>query len=373
MHKAQIVSPILDMQVKQKSYKKHMDTLVAMKPVIDTSKPPPNPRLELYKKRMTRERLMQLQAENENIKMIKNNARQRNKTRKAYRTNESFSDDDFIEDWEDQLDAVDIELGSRNSNERPAPLLSDPNKSHSVKNIINDDGMEVVDENVVAKPVVVKPLMNSSRKRAHTSRSGLRRLNPLKKTLNHKHDKHLEEEDYNDNDIDDDDENYNADLDYYKNSDINDNKYSSDSSRSLSGDENTSDQITSERRRGETDDEDSFDRYDKVSESVDRDGVKSGRLLSDDFESSSDSDHETDKDLSRTLKNDESITEEMQNKNLSSDSDNNKANKNDDGFDNFENLDEDEPSKENIDEEKSDNNLLNESDDDLNMGSIPEF
>lgn len=386
MHKAQIVSPILDMQVKQRSYKKHMDALVTIKPAIDTSKPPPVPRLEVYKKRVTRDRLVQLQVENDNIKMIQNIAKQRNKTKKAYKTAESFSDDDFIEDWEDQLDTVDMELASRSSNERPAPLLSDPNKVHSVKNIINDDGMEVVDENVVTRPVVVKPF-GSSRKRASTSRSGLRRLNPLKKTLNHKRNLQVEEEDYNDNDVDDESEN--TDIDSNKNTRYNDdNKYSSDSSRSLSGDENTdrylSGQINSESRNQETDDEDSFDRYDKVSENIDNDIVKTGRLFSENFEdfessssshtkkskNSSDTDHNSDK-LTKIKSNTESNTEEMNNHT----SDNENCMKNDEGFDNFENSGDDKDlSKENVENDKSDisskNNL---DDDDFNMDSIPEF
>ncbi|KAK8876008.1 hypothetical protein M9Y10_006191 [Tritrichomonas musculus] len=422
MHKAQIVSPILDMQIKQRSYKKHMDTLVAMKPAIDTSKPPPVPRLDVYKKRVTRERIMQLQIENENIKVLKNIGKQRNKSSKAYKTAESLSDEDFIEDWEDKLNLVDVELNSKSSNGRPTPLLSDLSKIHSVKNVINDDGMEVVDEGVTPKPVVVKPFDSSTKKRPNTSRSGLRRLNPLKKPSNRRRHQQQEEEDYNDNDIDDDEENdSNADFVYNKNDNDDYNKYSSDSSCSFSEEENinTNEKINYPRKKIDDEDEDSFDRYDKASETTDRNADRSIQLFSgnlDDFESSSksnksessdvprkgngglsDSDQESNI-LSKKRKNEDSNTEEMRQsrrkkgkRNNSSDSNDTERtisneikktskesySKNDDGFDNFEDFEDDDESEEKAQKDKSDVynsiNNGNDDDDDLNMDSIPEF
>ena len=184
-------------------------------------------------------------------------------------------------------------------------VLSDLSKIHSVKNVINDDGMEVVDEGVTPKPVVVKPFDSSTKKRPNTSRSGLRRLNPLKKPSNRRRHQQQEEEDYNDNDIDDDEENdSNADFVYNKNDNDDYNKYSSDSSCSFSEEENinTNEKINYPRKKIDDEDEDSFDRYDKASETTDRNADRSIQLFSgnlDDFESSSKSNKSESSDVPR--------------------------------------------------------------------------
>lgn len=162
MSRAQpVISPYLDMKTRQRAYKKHADALATMKPTIDTSHPPPCPRLEVYKRRLARERRMQLRIENDNIRTMLRIEKEKELAKSGQQmTTEEL--EDFLDDWEDQLDDVDEELvsmGKPSSAPRSAKPLLSPKLQ---KDVITDGGMMVVDETPSRplskpQPHVVKP------------------------------------------------------------------------------------------------------------------------------------------------------------------------------------------------------------------------
>ena len=144
-----VIHPTLEFRHQQENYMRHMTNVTAAKATIDTSHPPPCPRLEVYQRRMTRDRAMRLKIENEYIRAIKAAALERTRAR-APRTAHQRTKPP--RDWERELPKVNEELTGK---PRPPKTAASRRREESIfeQEIYQDDGMVVIDERK-AKPVL---------------------------------------------------------------------------------------------------------------------------------------------------------------------------------------------------------------------------
>lgn len=82
MYRAEpIINEILDVHRKQRAYEKHIGALHAVRSAIDTSRPPPNARLEALQRRCARDRARRLCIANRNIRAVNAVQKQRAQAR----------------------------------------------------------------------------------------------------------------------------------------------------------------------------------------------------------------------------------------------------------------------------------------------------
>lgn len=98
--------PLYDYQTREKLIRDQIRTRNSRKTTLVTTPPPPVPRLEMYKKRMARERAARLKAETRVIKQIKAQEERRGRQRKAFK-----SPNQPTETLDDQLQEISLELG----------------------------------------------------------------------------------------------------------------------------------------------------------------------------------------------------------------------------------------------------------------------
>lgn len=162
-----VIHPTLEFRHQQENYMRHMTNVSTAKATIDTSHPPPVPRLEVYQRRMTRDRAMRLKIENEYIRAIKAAALERTRARAPRTANRRTKPP---RDWEGELPKVNEELTGK---PRPPKTAASRKREESIfeQEIYQDDGMVVIDERK-AKPVlqrrvksqrVVKPTTGKGR------------------------------------------------------------------------------------------------------------------------------------------------------------------------------------------------------------------
>lgn len=150
-----VVCNIVDRQMREAADKKHREALKKMKPKVDVSKPPPVPRLVVYEKHQTRDRLIQMELESENIRTIQEIERENMRTRQSIRERRTNRNSGSLIDWTQNLklsqkpqtsNASTRKRGNSVPYRMPEPqeetsLFEQP----SEKEIIEDEGMVVVD------------------------------------------------------------------------------------------------------------------------------------------------------------------------------------------------------------------------------------
>ena len=162
-------SEMIELQMRQRNYAKHMELIQSAKTTLNTKRPPTVPRLVQYRQRLTKERIAQKQAEINNNALINESIRKHEEERasRGIKTRQASR----INNWINELGSFNLEKersqsknDSRNSliansefqinskqttaNRKPQSQLS----SHEVKKkIIQDDGMVVVDKKIKTK------------------------------------------------------------------------------------------------------------------------------------------------------------------------------------------------------------------------------
>jgi hypothetical protein len=125
-----VPNAIVDMLVKQDAYAKHRSAVSSAKATINTSASPAVPRLEVWRRRVTRERQVKLARERNNIRQVLQGEKQRGKARAAHGTPEGFDEDFVSEDWLEDLPEVEEELEGRAQQPliavRPSPRVVKP-------------------------------------------------------------------------------------------------------------------------------------------------------------------------------------------------------------------------------------------------------
>jgi hypothetical protein len=111
-------NPVVDFANQQDAYRKHLSAVASAKSLIDTSPPRPNPRLEVWRKRVARERRMRQALAGENDRQVRQTERSHAQSRKAVILPSEFEDDFIPEDWIAELPRVDADLAKA-----PKPLL----------------------------------------------------------------------------------------------------------------------------------------------------------------------------------------------------------------------------------------------------------
>lgn len=143
-----VVHPAIEFRCQQKNYLRHITSVSMAKATIDTSHPPPCPRLVVYQRRMTRDRAIRQQIENEYLRAIKAAALERARAR-APRT--GVRRERKPRDWQSELPKVSEEL-----NVKPPPPRTAASKKREEsifeQDVYQDDGMIVVDERRVHPP-----------------------------------------------------------------------------------------------------------------------------------------------------------------------------------------------------------------------------
>lgn len=144
-----VVHPAIEFRCQQKNYLRHITSVSMAKAAIDTSHPPPCPRLVVYQRRMTRERAIRQQIENEYLRAIKAAALERARAR-APRT--GVRRERKPRDWQSELPKVSEEL---NVKPPPPKTAASKKREESIfeQDVYQDDGMIVVDERRVHPPV----------------------------------------------------------------------------------------------------------------------------------------------------------------------------------------------------------------------------
>jgi hypothetical protein len=163
--------PILDIKEKRRAFSRHTDQLIDIhthKGIVDTSHPPPCPRLIQYAKRRKHLRELQLKLSDENIRTITAIKTPKQKTTKS---------NQLI--WTKQLPSCEEEFS--------ISKVVSPTLRTTVHKVIHDEGMTVVDESTKIKANVVIPPKNWGRNR--TPRKGKMNLK-VKVKLNQKDRRH---------------------------------------------------------------------------------------------------------------------------------------------------------------------------------------
>ena len=116
------VSPIIDSQMRQIAFQKHIAHLSTIKSDIDRSQPPPVGRLISYQKRMEQKRYTEKMLEQENLQMIRESKKRSKSTLSKKNT---FDDNGWVNELEKVSDAKCIQPRSRtcpkNSNQNSIP------------------------------------------------------------------------------------------------------------------------------------------------------------------------------------------------------------------------------------------------------------
>jgi hypothetical protein len=147
--------PVIGVANQQDEYRKHLSAASSAKSVIDTSAPPPNPRLAAWRKRIARERRMREALEVENGRQMRKTEKNQAQSRTAFPAREDFEDTSAAGDWIEDLPKVEAQLAMKH----PQPLLQirQPPKVVHPKNGHKDPRSAKVGSNVV------KPITSSER------------------------------------------------------------------------------------------------------------------------------------------------------------------------------------------------------------------
>ena len=124
------VSPLIDSQMRQLAFKKHISTLSSIKSDIDRSQPPPVGRLISYQKRMEQKRYTERLIEQENTKMIKE-SQKRSKSSTSKKSAESDHSNAWLKELGKAPDAKSIKT-------KPRTYPKNPKENEFQKNSLFD-------------------------------------------------------------------------------------------------------------------------------------------------------------------------------------------------------------------------------------------
>ena len=186
-----VTTELIELKVRKSAYKRHIDTLLSVQPIIDTSKPAVVPRIIRWNKRLTYERQIQFLDEEENLRMLREMKHARDVTRAAaLRPNSSAS----RRNWMDELPETEKELDMvrdtwsekrrPSTTSRPFAFVARP-ATEPNKKVIQDDGMTVIDESPRRRTHrLIRPVMQREQDRCDGKVSGRAKLGKLEPLAN---------------------------------------------------------------------------------------------------------------------------------------------------------------------------------------------